>query len=142
MDWPTLISLEDAAAATERALRHWDNGDEYTWRITVKPDDEPVGAVACGLERDNAEIGFVVARRFWGRGYGTEAAREILQWAASIHTVGRVWASCDIDNLASIRVLEKIGMSRETILHKSVVRPNLPGQPRRDCLVYSWIRED
>lgn len=141
MDWPTLSSTADAVAATQRAMRRRNTGEEYTWRITVKPDDDPVGAVACVLDGDTAEIGFVMTRRYWGRGYGTEAAGAVLRWAASIRTVGRVWASCDIDNVASARVLEKIGMSRDTILRKAVVRPNLPGQPRRDCLVYSWIRE-
>jgi len=45
VDWPAHSDIGDALAATEAALRRWDSGEEYMWRITVKPDDTPVGAV-------------------------------------------------------------------------------------------------
>ena len=141
VDWPAHSDMGDALAATEAALRRWDSGEEYMWRITVKPDDTPVGAVGCRVRGHAAELGFVLARRHWGNGYAAEAARAVLEWVSAMDAVHRVWATCDIDNAASARVLEKIGMSREGLLRRWAVRPNLPSTRPRDALVYSWIRE-
>ena len=63
-------------------------------------------------------LGYVLARNYWSRGYPTEAAKVVFEWAAGLEGVYRIWATCDIENAASVRVLEKIGMSREGILRR------------------------
>jgi RimJ/RimL family protein N-acetyltransferase len=141
MDWARHTSLSDTVAFVERAASSWRSGDEYTWTITVKPEDRAVGSVACRVRGHAADLGYVLAREHWGRGYATEAAKAVFEWAATLEGVWRIWATCDVENAASVRVLEKIGMSREAVLRRSAIRPNLaPGVPR-DAFVYSWIRE-
>jgi ribosomal-protein-alanine N-acetyltransferase len=140
-DWPRLTGIDEARRAVERAALRWESGDEYGWRITIVPDDTPVGGVACSFDGHRAEFGFIVNRRLWSRGYATEAARAVFQWMASLPEVHRVQATCDIDNLASARVLEKLGMRRECVLRRWAVRPNLPGKPIRDAFLYAWVRE-
>ena len=88
-DWPRLERLEDAAAAIENAVRRWDSGDEYSWRMTVKPDDTAVGGVACSIKGPRAEFGFIVARRLWGHGYATEAAHPVLEWTPFCRPIRR-----------------------------------------------------
>jgi [ribosomal protein S5]-alanine N-acetyltransferase len=141
VDWPVLSHIQEAILATENALQNWDSGIEYTWRVTVKPNDTPIGAVGCGVSGHQADLGFVLARRYWGKGYATEAAQAVFDWVASLEDVYRIQATCDVDNAASARVLEKIGMRREGILRRWVIRPNLPGRPLRDALLYSWVRQ-
>ncbi|HET9377415.1 MAG TPA: GNAT family protein, partial [Chthoniobacterales bacterium] len=51
----------------------------------------------------------------------------------------RVWAHCDIENLASARVLEKSGMSKEGILRRFSIRPSISQEPR-DSIVYASVR--
>ena len=140
-DWPMLANLEEARRATENADRRWEAGEEYSWRMTVKSVDIPIGGVACSIDGHRAELGFIVARPFWGRGFATEAAQAVLHWLASLPDVQRIQATCDIDNVASARVLEKLDMSREGVLRRWAIRPNLPGRPIRDALLYSWVRE-
>ena len=140
MDWPMLVDMRDAIKGIERAVRRWESGEEYSWRITVKPHDTPVGGVASSVEGHRAELGFLLSRHHWGKGYATEAARVVFEWLVSLQTVQRIQATCDVDNMASVRVLEKLGMLREGLLRRWVVRPNLPGQPVRDAFLYSWIR--
>ena len=60
-----------------------------------------------------AMIGYVVDPRFAGRGIGTDIARGLLAAAFDRLGLRRVTASCNADNLASVRVLEKAGMRRE-----------------------------
>jgi RimJ/RimL family protein N-acetyltransferase len=140
MDWVPHASLADAVAFVEDAASRWDSGEEYSWVITVRPDNRAIGSVACHVRGHAAELGYVLSRDYWGRGYATEAAEAVLEWAATLEGVFRIWATCDIENAASVRVLEKIGMSREGVLRRWAIRPNLaPGAPR-DALVYSWVR--
>ena len=90
----------------------------------------------CALSRWNpdyrsAAIGYVLVEAAWGQGYTTEAARAVLQWAFDSLDLNRVQAETDTRNVASARVLEKLGFVRE-------------GTLREDCVVNgdvsdSWV---
>ena len=72
----------------------------------------------CGLRVNDASlregnIGYELDSRYWGQGYATEAAREMLRIGFEEHNLHRVWAGCVADNIGSAHVLEKIGMKRE-----------------------------
>ncbi len=76
-------------------------------------------------------IGYVLASAAWGQGYATEAARAVLGWAFGALDLNRVQSETDTRNLASARVLEKLGFQRE-------------GTLRQDCIVDgdvsdSWV---
>src|SRR6478752_3916363 len=60
-----------------------------------------------------AELGWVIAPEHAGRGYGTEAARELLRISFEDLGLHRVTALCFADNEASWRIMERIGMRRE-----------------------------
>jgi RimJ/RimL family protein N-acetyltransferase len=59
-----------------------------------------------------------------------------VDWALTQPTIYRVWATCDVDNLASARLLEKIGMQREGLLRRWIIPPNISEVPR-DCWCYA-----
>jgi RimJ/RimL family protein N-acetyltransferase len=82
---------------------------------------------------------FVLAKQYWGKGYMTEAAHLIVDWALNQDDVFRVSAFCDLENRASARVLEKIGMQKEGVLRRHTLHPNLSAEPRDVC-VYAKIR--
>ena len=64
---------------------------------------------------------------------------KLKETVAEIEAAGgkAVWATCDVDNLASARVLEKAGFEREGRLHNWIVHPNIGPEPR-DCYVYAY----
>jgi ribosomal-protein-alanine N-acetyltransferase len=64
-----------------------------------------------------AGVGYNVGRAYWNRGYVTEAATAVLDYGfvAGLH---KVTATADARNLASIRVMEKLGMTREGVLRQ------------------------
>ncbi len=140
MDWRTHAEVSEAAGFIESSEKAWARGTEFTWLITIKPDGLPAGAISCRPAGCRAEIGYVLNRRYWGNGYATEAARRVMEWLLADRAVWRVCATCDVDNLASARVLEKIGMTREGKLRRFVIRPNLGPQPR-DSFIYARVRE-
>ena len=63
-------------------------------------------------EKRQGEIGFVLNRHYWGCGYMTEAARAVLQYGFQRLNLHRIYATCRPANVASTRVLEKLGMRR------------------------------
>jgi RimJ/RimL family protein N-acetyltransferase len=68
-------------------------------------------------ERDRtAEIGFTFAPRYQGRGFATEAAGALVDWAFTAAGLHRVIGRTEARNAASARVLEKLGMRREAHL--------------------------
>jgi len=59
------------------------------------------------------EIGYRLARSVWGKGYATEAAKAVRDYAFNVLRLERLIAMIDPSNIASIRVAEKIGMHYE-----------------------------
>jgi ribosomal-protein-alanine N-acetyltransferase len=139
MDWPTHQNARDALNFLRQCTASWAVGTEYTWAVTVKPNDHAVGMVSCRIQGHAASMGYVLNRRYWGQGYATEAAATVMSWMFSLSPVRRVWAICDAANLASARVLEKLEMTCEGVMRKAVVRPNIGGEPR-DALLYARIK--
>ena len=139
MDWRTHTDVQDTVDFLRRCAPRWASGEELSWLLATRPADVVIGAVGCRVRAQAAEIGFVLNREYWQQGYATEAASAVVAWAFSDDSILRVWATCDAENLASARVLEKIGMTREAILRRYKVRPNLSTVPR-DTFVYGMVR--
>lgn len=83
--------------------------------------------------------GYVLARRSWGQGLMTEALSEAVRWALGQPGVWRIGDVCDVDNLASARVMEKAGLKREGLLRRWSVHPNISDEPR-DCYLFAKVR--
>jgi RimJ/RimL family protein N-acetyltransferase len=139
-DWPVRTAIEPLVESISERIAHWDSGEEFYWVLTLPEEDRAIGGISCRVMGHSAEIGFLLNRRYWGNGFATSAARAIVQWALSVPSIWRVWATCDTENLASVRVLEKAGFSREGTLHRWAVRPNIGSEPR-DAFLYSLVAE-
>ncbi len=111
-----------------------------TYALVGRAEGRLLGAFELRLpEPHRLDCGYVLARPFWGRGLITETLAEAARWAMDQRDIWRIGAVCDVDNLASARVMEKAGLSREGILRRWLVHPNLGPDPR-DCLSYALTR--
>src|ERR1700730_14944877 len=83
--------------------------------IVLRESDTLCGGVGLRIEPDHrrAELGYWIGVPHWGRGYATEAARAMVQYGFALLAGGRFSESHFVDNLASARVLIKIGMRHE-----------------------------
>jgi RimJ/RimL family protein N-acetyltransferase len=102
--------LESIAGARQQPRR------TYDLALALKETGELIGRVGLGItdqEIGEAVLWYTLHPAHWGHGFTTEAARAMVD--AGIRELGlhRIWADCDPDNVASWRVLEKIGMRRE-----------------------------
>ncbi len=91
------------------------------------------------IESHRADMGYVLARAYWNRGYMTEAVREVTEWALTQPSIFRVWAVCDVENAASVRVLEKAGFQQEGILRRWLIHPDISDEAR-DCYCYAVVK--
>ena len=106
------ISVEEA----RQFLLDYDQYEKYgygRWAVLLKKP-APIWAGWCGLkyipELDETDIGFRFFRRYWGQGYATEAARACLDYGFRQVALKRIVGRAMKENVASVRVLEKIGM--------------------------------
>ena len=95
----------------------------FVFALRLPPHGEMHG-VATLIVRDavlrEADVGVIIGREHWGRGYATAAVRELLALGFGTLGLHRVYGECDPFNLGSARVMEKAGMVREGL--------------RRECL--------
>ncbi len=90
--------------------------DYYTFAIEQKSNKDFVGLLALmlnGKKYNGAEVWFKLFPNFWGKGYATESLRKILDFGFDKLNLHRIGAGCAVDNVASARVLEKVGMQYE-----------------------------
>ena len=138
-EWPLNTERGPALERLRQRAVQWEAGTEYYWIITLACDERAIGAVSTRVDQHTADVGYLLDRQHWGNGYATEAGRAIVDWAFAVPTIRRVWATCDAENVASARVLEKIGLEREGTLRRAIVRPNISAEPR-DAFIYSRVR--
>jgi RimJ/RimL family protein N-acetyltransferase len=137
--WRPHASVETVREFLQRCAGAWASGTAFAWAITAREDGRILGMVEVRMEGHRAELGYVLARPLWGRGFATEAVRAVVEAALAEPHLYRVWAVCDVENVASVRVLEKAGMQREGLLRRWMVLPNL-GEIPRDCWCYAIVK--
>lgn len=88
----------------------------YQFAVVIPPDDTVRGRINLTFAsppRQEWEIGWRFARDYWGQGYATEAAREVMRFTFQTLKAHRMVAFCHSENIASARVMQKLGMQEE-----------------------------
>ena len=87
---------------------------DYQYAAVLKDTGALVGA--CNLfvhDEDKAEIGWILHRDYWNKGYGFEMGKRLLELGFDTLNLHRIIARCDAENTGSYRLMEKLGMRRE-----------------------------
>ncbi len=152
-DWPALhralsdpevVRFEPYGPFTEAASRYeaLARADNKAFWAVCRKDGSLIGNVYLDARAHGGrELGCVLARDAWGRGYATEAARAVVDRAFA-EGARRVYAQCSPENRASCRLLERLGMRREA--HFRLDAPaSRPGAPAwQDTYVYAILRDE
>jgi len=133
----------ESVAETEDFLRRceddWEKRTAFSWSLRLKSDGSYAGMLSARIRGHAVDIGYVLARRLWRRGLMQEAVSALIRWAFAQPEIFRVWATCDVDNVASARLLESVGMQLEGTLRRWILHPNVSDTPR-DCLCYAVVK--
>lgn len=125
------------AADIQRAQA--DPRPDYYLAAVEKETDNMVGFARLGIDRPRtAELGYAIRRDRWGRGYATEAAAVILDYGFNTLGLHRVQAACGPDNVASQRLLDKLGFTYEGRMRDHV----FTNGAWRDSLLYSLLEQE
>ena len=109
-----LIRSEIDKKPAERFFIYWDNELAGEIGITRKID----------VFRLNAEIGYFVSKKFWGKGIATKAVKQMTKYAFESFDIVRIEAGVFDFNKSSMKVLEKNGYYLESIRKNSVIKNN------------------
>ncbi len=88
----------------------------YTFAIENKLDKEFIGLFGLKLGNEKfkrGEVWYKIHSASWRKGYATESLKAVLNFGFGILKLHRIEAGCAVDNIGSIKVLEKVGMIRE-----------------------------
>jgi RimJ/RimL family protein N-acetyltransferase len=121
-------------------LSAWEGETRFPYMILLKETGDVIGMIDPRIEGHKVGIGYGAARAHWGKGYIPEATRAIIHWAFQQPSIYRVYATTDVENTASQRVLEKVGMQCEGVLRKYIIHPNISNVPR-DSYMYAIVKQ-
>ena len=119
LTWPTHQNIETTMAYIDYCMQEYAKSAFYQWIIEIKETQELIGNISVVKvidETDSLELGWVIGRKYWGKGYTAEAARVIIEG----------------------RVMQKIGMKYEGTLRQS----NRNNQGIVDSARYSILRSE
>ncbi|ARS37825.1 N-acetyltransferase [Pontibacter actiniarum] len=116
------LGIPEEVGVTEAVLAAWlldhrqANVKNYTFAVELAADGAFVGLIALKLGPEKyrrGEVWYKLHPDYWGRGLGTEALNRVLDFGFGELHLHRIEAGCAVDNIASVKVLEKVGMTRE-----------------------------
>ena len=136
LTWRPHERIEQTQEFVQGCIRAWQGETRFPYVITLKGTGEVIGIIDPRIEGPKVGIGYGTARAYWGKGYVPEATRAIIEWAFQQPSIYRVYATTDVENVASRRVMEKVGMQGEGILRRYILHPNISDIPR-DSYMYA-----
>ena len=115
---------EQIRAFVDREIKLYSERSFCRWKLLAKPAGKLIGFCGVGFFRDiqDPEIGWWLARRYWGRGLATEAARTALRDAFERVRLNRVISIARPVNTASTRIMERLGLELECEFESDGVR--------------------
>jgi RimJ/RimL family protein N-acetyltransferase len=136
LTWRPYDEISEARAHVARCKMGWDEGSPLVWMIESLESRALIGSLAARPGLHGVNLGYLLARPFWGQGFMVEALEPVVSWWLDQERVFRVWATTDVENHASQSVLRKAGFQLEGVLRKWELHPNLSDEPR-DSACYS-----
>ena len=122
LDRPRAKSTEDALQLIQKIIDGIVNNDGITWGIVLKDHDKLIGTVGYWrIMKDDyrAEIGYMIAASFHGKGLMQEAISVVINYGFSVLKLHSIEANVNPQNLSSIKLLERNHFSREAYFREN-----------------------
>lgn len=139
MIWKPHADESTTRAFIESCIAAWDGGSRRAYIVAERISNDPLGMIEARVLGTTIDIGYVLARKHWGKGLMPEAIDAVAAAALEQPAIFRVHAACDTENIPSQRALEKAGFTREGRLGRYTVHPNISPEPRA-CFMYAKCR--
>jgi [ribosomal protein S5]-alanine N-acetyltransferase len=141
------LGIPNSIQETEKIISDWLVGQNarpqtsYIFCLDLVTAKQFIGLIALNLGTPNyktAEVWFKIHLDHWNKGYTTEALEKLIEFGFKELGLHRIEAGCAVENIASIKVLEKVGMTKE-----GMKRKKLPIRGEwKDNYFYAILEED
>ena len=107
-------SYEETEQTLRRAVEEWQKEQPSRCEFAIVKGGVHIGGVTLYFvgDRTEMELGWILHRAYWHRGYLHEAAAALIEYARTNLNARRIFACCDSENTASYRAMERLGMRR------------------------------
>lgn len=139
---PVYQSVEEAEASIQEAQREYEQREDIGWAVTLKEVDRAIGHFgfhSWDHYHRRAEVGYDLARTFWGQGIATEALGAILRFGFDRMNLNHIYAGTIADNHESVRLLERLGFQRDGTRRKFSWEDD---GTFHDSALYSLLRDE
>ena len=105
-------TVEEAVEFLTNVENEWKKEKPQFLEFAIIYNNEHIGAVSVYFENNTGELGWIINKDHWGNGFAYEAAKALIHYTKTEIKVNHFLAHCDTGNIASYRVMEKLGMNR------------------------------
>lgn len=105
-------SIEETAEFLNKVDLEWKKEAPTFFEFAILYENRQIGAVSLYMENGVGELGWIINKRYWGCGFAYEAAASLVKYFSEEMGISHFMAHCDTKNIASYRVMEKLGMIR------------------------------
>lgn len=139
--WDYHKTLENSIQYLQLILEQYENKQVSNWAIVLKSNQKMIGT--CGFvywapEHHRAEVGYALSRKYWNRGLMSEAIQELISFGFAHMDLNRIEARCNIANMGSERIMQKMGMTFEGTIREQLL---IKGQ-FEDIKQYAILKKD
>lgn len=135
VSWPTHQTINDTREYLNQTTLGWKQGVDYSFAVRKKVNNRLIGGCGFLLDNGKAQVGYVFGSLHWGNGLATEVTRKLIELLKDQTSLLRIGSFIDSENLASARVLKKVGMVEEACLKNWFQFPN-QGNVFKDCILF------
>lgn len=107
--------IEETSEFLTIVTEEWEKDTPSFYEFAIELDGVLIGSISVYLSdnRDSGDLGWILNKKYWHNGYASEAATVLKDFALNFLQVKKLTANCDYRNIASSRVMEKIGLKLE-----------------------------
>ena len=137
MDSMAIDDPDVVEAFVQGQLIEMANEQSFYWSVRLNAGGFYLGSVDLSdidWRHHRAEVGFILGKDSWGKGYGYEAVQAVMGYAATLE-FKRLWARTHVGNNASEALLKKLGFEEEGYLRGHIDRDG----ERRDCRLWGLL---
>ena len=136
LTWPTHKSIEDTRRVMDRWLKENEEPKTIRYGITLKDSGELIGMIdVVGYIDNNPAIGYCLSRKYWNKGYMTEACSAFMEYLFAIG-YQTILIEADENNTGSNKVIQKCGFE---FTHKET-KPCSSFKP--EIITTNWYKKD
>lgn len=114
----TMQTMEQAQKSVQAFLRGFENKKFIRWCIATREQDNVVGLITLHSFNEwnsQGEIGFMLNKAYWRQNIMGEVGEEVLKFAFQVMDLNRIEASVHPENIASIKLCEKLELKKEGV---------------------------